>query len=390
LPILDDVISRGKRMPVCLNSSPASHNLQPCAKVDCGRPSDASGKHSDRIITIGLINNMPDGALEATERQFLSLLDAASDGIHICLSLYSIPSVPRGEFGARHIRESYSNAEELLERQVDGLIVTGREPAATDFAEEPYWESFTNVLEWARENTYSTVWSCLAAHAAVYYLDGIKRVKSSAKSCGVFECSRLREHPLVAGTPSQYRLPHSRWNGLPEDQLTANGYDIVTRADEFGVDSFTKDLNSMFVFFQGHPEYESSTLMSEYRRDVGRYLRSETGTYPSMPRGYFDPETVHALTAIRQEAESNARKELLSQLSSVLEKTRIDNTWNTTAVQIYRNWLQEICARKDRKLRSRVAAAETNTQIVSKTFPLLSTAIDTRVSFTGAMPFGPR
>jgi homoserine O-succinyltransferase len=377
-------------MPVCLNSRSASHKSLPCAKVDYERPSVPCGEHSDKTLTIGLINNMPDGALEATERQFLSLLDAASDGIHVCLSLYSIPSVPRGEFGARHISGSYSNVEELLKRGVDGLIVTGREPTATDFAEEPYWESFTNVLEWARENTYSTVWSCLAAHAAVYYLDGIKRVKSNTKNCGVFECSRLREHPIVAGTPSQYRLPHSRWNGLPEDQLTASGYDIVTRAEEFGVDSFIKDLNSMFVFFQGHPEYESNTLMSEYRRDVGRFLRSETGNYPSMPRGYFDDETECALTAIRQKAETNARKELLDQVSSVLEKTKIDNTWNATAVQIYRNWLLEICARKDKKLRARVVGTESKMQIASKAFPILSTSMDTRVAFSSAMRFGPR
>lgn len=333
---------------------------------------------------------MPDGALEATERQFLSLLDAASDGIRINVSLYSISSVPRGEFGARHIRKSYSNVEELLERQVDGLIVTGREPTATDFAEEPYWESFTDVLDWARENTYSTVWSCLAAHAAVYYLDGIKRVKSNTKNCGVFECSRLREHPMVAGTPSQYRLPHSRWNGLPEDQLMASGYDVVTRAEEFGVDSFIKDFNSMFVFFQGHPEYESNTLMSEYRRDVGRYLRLETESYPSIPRGYFDHETVCALTKIRQEAETNIRKELLDQLSKVLEKSRIDNTWNTTAIQIYRNWLQEICVRKDKKLQVRALAAETKTQTASRAFPMISTSIDTRAGFSSAMHLGRR
>jgi len=52
---------------------------------------------SSKSLNIGLINNMPDGALEATERQFLSLLNSASDGMSIRLSLYSLPDVPRNE-----------------------------------------------------------------------------------------------------------------------------------------------------------------------------------------------------------------------------------------------------------------------------------------------------
>ena len=357
-------------MPVCLNSRPSSYNPQPRATLDHGRPSTGCEKHSGKTLTIALINNMPDGALEATERQFLSLLDAASDDIHICVSFYSIPSVPRGEFGARHIENGYSSVEKLMERHVDGLIVTGREPIASDLAEEPYWESFTNVLDWARENTYSTIWSCLAAHAAVYYLDRIKRVKSSTKHCGVFECSQLRENPIISGTPSDYRLPHSRWNGLPENQLTASGYKVLTRSHDSEVDLFIKDLNSLFVFFQGHPEYEANTLMLEYRRDVGRYLRLESENYPSMPYGYFDHETVLALTAIKREADANPREELLNDVTSVLEKIDINKTWSATAVQIYRNWLQEICIRRDKKLQAGVDTTGISAQVVSEPFSI--------------------
>jgi len=354
-------------MPVCLNSRPPSYSPKSRTTLDHGRPSALCESSSQKTLTIGLINNMPDGALEATERQFLSLLDAASDDIHVCVSFYSIPSVPRGEFGARHIRSCYSSVEKLMERHVDGLIVTGREPIASDLAEEPYWESFTNVLDWARENTYSAIWSCLAAHAAVYYLDGIKRVKSSTKHCGVFECSQLGEHPMISETPADYRLPHSRWNGLPENQLTGSGYKVLTRSHGSQVDSFIKDLKSLFVFFQGHPEYEANTLMLEYRRDVGRYLRLETETYPSIPYGYFDHETVRALTALKREAEANPREELLHEVSTRLEKASIDNTWSTTAVQIYRNWLQQISMRRDKQLQT-VAATGINAQAACEAF----------------------
>jgi hypothetical protein len=46
-------------------------------------------------IKIGLINNMSDEALKATERQFVSLLNSASDNMPIHLSLYTLPGVPR-------------------------------------------------------------------------------------------------------------------------------------------------------------------------------------------------------------------------------------------------------------------------------------------------------
>ena len=64
----------------------------------------------------------------------------------------------------------------------------------------------TRILEWARENTHSTVWSCLAAHAAVLHMDGIGRHRSADKHFGVFECVRVSEHPLLAGAPLRFNF----------------------------------------------------------------------------------------------------------------------------------------------------------------------------------------
>jgi homoserine O-succinyltransferase/O-acetyltransferase len=345
-------------MPASLNSNPSSYDRQQCTKGLCANPSAECLERSSKSLTIGLINNMADGALEATERQFLSLLNSASDGISVRLSLYSLPGVPRNELGARHVSKSYSSAENLSDLQLDGLIVTGREPLTPNLPDEPYWESFTRVLEWARDNTHSTVWSCLAAHAAILHMDGIGRIKSDHKHCGVFDCARLSDHPLIAGTPSRVKLPHSRWNGIPENELTEFGYRVLTRTPDAGVDTFIKQGKSMFVFFQGHPEYESNTLMLEYRRDVGRYLRGETDTYPLMPRNYFDGDTVIALTTLEQEARNRRREELLSEVSGMLEKTSLENTWRSTAVCIYRNWLQYICAQKKLRLQASKVAVE--------------------------------
>lgn len=130
---------------------------------------------TSRCIHIGLVNNMPDGALEATERQFRTLLDSAANGIQVRLSLFALPDVPRTEAGRLRISRLYSGIENLWDSHLDGLIVTGAEPQAPNLKDEPYWESLTKVLEWAEHNTHSTVLSCLAAHAALQHVDGIAR-----------------------------------------------------------------------------------------------------------------------------------------------------------------------------------------------------------------------
>src|SRR6058998_3906421 len=63
-------------------------------------------------ITIGLINNMPDPALQATERQFVTLLGAAADGIVVRLKPYALPDVPRTEWGRDYVSRSYARLED--------------------------------------------------------------------------------------------------------------------------------------------------------------------------------------------------------------------------------------------------------------------------------------
>ena len=48
-------------------------------------------------IVIGLVNNMPDGALKTTERQFRELLCAAAGKMPLRLRIFSLPEALRGE-----------------------------------------------------------------------------------------------------------------------------------------------------------------------------------------------------------------------------------------------------------------------------------------------------
>ncbi len=297
---------------------------------------------------IGLLNNMPDAALRATERQFQSLLSAASTGISVRLVLFRMPSVPRGEWADAYLKRSYVDIDSVLGSHIDGLIVTGREPLKADLRKEPYWNSFVRILEWSRNRTASTIWSCLAAHAAVLHMDSIQRERSIHKHCGVFNCSRTSGHHLMAQIPEKFHMPHSRWNGLPKDELVRSGYELLALAGGAGVDCFLRHEagKSLFLFFQGHPEYQPDTLLLEYRRDVLRYLHGEAAKWPETPHGILTPVGQSALLKIRSEAKVLPEEETLVRLMELFSAAKLENAWEATATTIYRNWLEYLVLRK--------------------------------------------
>jgi homoserine O-succinyltransferase len=307
---------------------------------------DALATSRRNFLHVGLINNMSDGAMCATEHQFLSLLEAAAGDVPVLVTLYALPEVERTLSGRRRVDSFYYDAQQLWaqppEDNPDGLIITGREPLAPDLRDEAYWPSFKRVLAWAQEQARSAVWSCLAAHAAVLALDGIERVRSRHKHFGIFTCDQAAPHTLLAGAPASLPVPHSRWNGLSADRLAAKGYQVLTRTSDGDVDAFVKQDSGLFLFLQGHPEYESETLMAEYRRDVGRFLKGELETHPLLPLDYFDEETERSLREIEARARTSRQEKLLGEVSAVLSGVRIHNTWRSTAVLIYRNWLEHV------------------------------------------------
>src|SRR5579863_4477189 len=345
-------------MPICLDGHPSVSNLSARTTWLRGASPVEFRESEANCIDIGLINNMPSAALEATERQFRAQLDAAADGMVVRLTLYALPDVPRTDLGQRHVRSFYSGISDLWESHLDGLIVTGTEPRSLNLRDEPYWGSLTRLVEWAEHHTHSAVWSCLAAQAAVLHIDGISRCRLSDKRFGVFECARVSDHALTVTVPSRLQMPHSRWNEIPEDALLRCGYRVLTRSEDAGVDAFVKQRKSLFVFFQGHPEYEADTLLREYRRDIGRFLSGERDSYPSMPQGYFDEETVRALTAVRQRALSDCRQELLADFPMTLVAGKVRNPWRSVAVSLYRNWLLYLSAKKDRRLKAKQSRTE--------------------------------
>jgi len=298
-------------------------------------------------VRIAFINNMPDSALEDTELQFFELLEAAAGDIPVLLKLHSLSGVPRGERGQQHVNDCYRGTDDLLNSWFDAVIMTGTEPRQRDLRNEPYWSALANVLDWAETNTVSTILSCLAAHAGVLHSDGIDRCPLTDKQFGVFDFAKAANHQLTGGTGEPVRFPHSRWNEVQPDALAACGYLVLTQSADGGVDSFVKKKKrSLFVHFQGHPEYGARTLLKEYRRDIKRFLRRERETYPSMPKGYFDAAAAKLLTNFRDVVLSDRREEFMEGFPEAALVSSLQNTWRSSAMSIYRNWLQYVMTKK--------------------------------------------
>jgi len=243
------------------------------------RPVGSGERHH---LVIGLVNNMPDGALDSTERQFRGLLHAASDNLSMSLRYFSLPGLPRGPQGQDYVSQRYENISELWSRPLDGLIVTGTEPRATLLEDEPYWPALRDLVDQVNDHAITTIWSCLAAHAAVFHMDGIRRRPLREKLSGVFECRKTIDHEIVAHAPSRWCVPHSRENELPEEELTSKGYRVVSMSPEVGADMFIQEGKALSIFLQGHLEYDPDALFREYRRDVRRFLAGERGNYPTL------------------------------------------------------------------------------------------------------------
>jgi homoserine O-succinyltransferase/O-acetyltransferase len=312
-------------------------------QVPARQPADAES------IRIALINNMPDPALEDTESQFFELLDAAAGHTLVHVELYSLPKLTRGDRTQDHLRNFYMDFDGLWDKRFDGIVVTGTEPRQSDLRAEPYWPALVDVLDWAEHSTSSAVLSCLAAHAGVLYSDGITRHLLQEKCFGVFAHDKVCEHPLTHATEPVIHIPHSRWNELHEDALTSCGYQVLTRSPEAGVDLFTKEKGgSLFVHFQGHPEYEAETLLKEYRRDIKRYLKHERKSYPCTPHAYFESPVLKLLDDFRAFAESNRREEIIERFPHALADA-LQDRWHSSAVGIYRNWLNYLISNTARR-----------------------------------------
>ncbi|MGD0053919.1 MAG: homoserine O-succinyltransferase [Acidimicrobiales bacterium] len=309
---------------------------------------DVDGESPRTTWTCAFVNNMPDGAFDATERQFLGLLEAGSGEGVIEVSRYALDGVPRGEHVARRIQEEYRPVQELRTVAPDLLVVTGSNPIEPRIEDEPYWDDLEQLLRWAHENVRATLLSCLAAHAALKTFDGLERVRLDTKCTGVFAQS-VDAHLITRGLEPEIHLPHSRWSTVDSGELRRAGYDIVIGSDQVGwAVALRESETSSLLLIQGHPEYEPSSLLREYHRDARRYVQHEREDLPCLPFECVAPEDWGRLEELHHAITHDRRDpELIAEYPFDEVGERAPWTWHLMAQRLYANWLAGVSTRSE-------------------------------------------
>ena len=205
----------------------------------------------------------------------------------------------------------YEPFERIRRDGLDALIITGANVTGPDLSGEPFWEPLIEVMAWAWDNVSSTLCSCLATHAVLQFRYGKRRQPLGAKRWGVFPHRVVdRTHPLVNTVNTLFDVPHSRFNDISRGQLEEAGLHILAESERAGVHLAVSADGFRQVFFQGHPEYDTISLLKEYKREVGRFAAGERSDYPPFPECYFCLQSraildEHAL-AVRTARESGA------------------------------------------------------------------------------------
>jgi homoserine O-succinyltransferase len=192
-------------------------------------------------LVIGLVNNMPDGALKTTERQFRELLTFARGDTPIRLRIFSLPEAVRAEATRAYITDNYEKFGNLWTARLDGLIVTGTEPRTPVLTDEPYWQFADEARRLGAGEHHLDVSGPASPHMAPYTTWTASSGRSfPEKLSGVFECARAGVHRMLADAADTWRIPHSRSNDLPAKALTAAGYQILSTSPVAGADMFIK------------------------------------------------------------------------------------------------------------------------------------------------------
>ncbi len=326
-------------MPVLIDAPDATPAADRAARRDLTRP----------LLEVALVNNMPDGAFAETERQFSALLDRAAGEVDLRLALYSLPGLSRDDATASLVATHYYPLETLTARRgVDAVIVTGTEPLAEHLDTEPYWGALTGLMSWAVKETAAVVLSCLAAHAAALYFDKIEREPLREKCSGVFSHDAAAGHLLVEAMRDPVMFPHSRWNDLPYRLLEERGYDNLFSSDEVDWTVVTREQGGCLVMFvQGHPEYSTSSLLREYRRDLHRFVNRERAAQPAVPLNYLDEAGERLLHEFASTAATKRCSDAMNSFPFDEARRHVVNTWAEPARQLYSNWIREVLRRKD-------------------------------------------
>ncbi|MEM7293493.1 MAG: homoserine O-succinyltransferase [Pseudomonadota bacterium] len=340
-------------MPLVQNSSLPTFSRLRNSGVEVLQ-SDRAAKQDIRELHIGLLNLMPDAALEATERQFFRLLGSCNRIAQFHIHPFTVTGVDRAEKAQAHIDAYYQHFRDVVEEGLDALVISGANPANPDITQEGFWDQMLEVIDWASENVCSTFYSCLATHAVIQHYHDLPREKLSEKRWGVYSHRVIApHHPLVSNINTRFDAPHSHVYDTSPERARAAGWQVLVEGEESGLYLAVSADGFRHVYCQGHPEYDINSLLKEYKREVNRYIGG-VREKPPYPKNYFPAPALEyleeylakvdlALDRGDGEAPSFPEESLLPML---------ENTWSDTGRAIFNNWLGQVyqITHRDRKI----------------------------------------
>ena len=294
-----------------------------------------------RELHVGLLNMMPDAALEATERQFMRLVGSCNRIAQIYVHPFSVDAGTRSLRARDYLERHYESFDAVRAAGLDALIISGANPALPEMEDEPFWDPLVEVMEWAAEHVCSVVCSCLATHAYLKYFHGIARRRCLPdKRWGVYEHRNFGSHPLLVNLNTRFDAPHSHVYEVTRADVEPAGVQVLSESEDAGIHLAVSADGFRFVFFQGHPEYDRVSLAKEYKREVARFTAGERATYPPYPDHYFAASARAVLDRHRERVvEAMARGAPPPEFPDAEIEPQLDNTWTDTGKAMFNNWL---------------------------------------------------
>lgn len=288
-----------------------------------------------RELHIGLLNMMPDGALEATERQFLRLIGSCNPIAQFYVHPFTLPGLPRGQQAQGYLEQHYEDFAQIQSEGLDALIITGANVTQPRLEVEPFWRPLLEVVEWAESQVTSIFCSCLASHALLQHKYALERRPLARKRWGVYphRARRPSKHPLLRDINTRFDVPHSRWNEVTREQLLQVGVVPLIESFEGDVHLAVSPDGCRMIYSQGHPEYDLNSLLKEYRRDLLLFFEGRLSDCPPFPDHYF-PATVQERLLRDCLARRAPERFPVSEIEA-----QLDNTWGDTGRAVFNNWL---------------------------------------------------
>jgi homoserine O-succinyltransferase len=304
-------------------------------------PSDRAIAQDIRELHIGLLNMMPDAALAATERQFFRLVGQSNQIAQFYVHPFTLDELPRSPEARAHIERWYEPFAQVREQGLDALIITGANVAGADLSAEPFWRPLKEVVDWAWDSVTSTLCSCLATHAVMQFRYGQSRRALGYKRWGVYAHRVVdRTHPLVTSVNTLFDVPHSRFNEIGRDQFELASARVLVESQAAGVHLAVSGDGLRLVMLQGHPEYDTVSLLKEYKREVKRYSAGARPDYPPFPEHVFGLKNKAVLEEFRHLLEHELdRGRPAPELPEARLAATLDNTWRDTAEGVIGNWM---------------------------------------------------